>query len=1520
MARATKREYDTVRGQLQDALQNASADQQDYVQKYIESARNYSGANPVNNASQRDFETAVYKNALNYLNTGAQPVGGASTSTTNIFGGRNHREVVNDAGAVWNDFVSLNNKNNNATTRKTSRSITGGGSYYVDIMRGLDPGWGLEGEDFNSRANGYLQAVIDNLTAAQARKNAGAYLSNIADPSRIESDIASLKNIQANLGKTDDVKAVLGSISRIVRNYSNDPQAFQDYFNGVIPQLSAADKKKQDLLNQGYTEIDLNTDANSSDWLRRYAQTKNYHFFRDKSGNIRVYNNNYDNPLTNILDYNSNSDDEGVEGKGYGHGLIIDENGNVFFGDTNTIGKDSPFASIWNTRLNADKSNRDKLFWTIDYNSANADSDSAYLQALETKFGNFKGIDVSQLFQGDDKIFATSTDGTPFYTKDARFGNIKFGNNAKFYKVGDDGNVTEVSWDQLKPTFNSNGWDESAEQLGQITDLNSKLNADTTMFDDTMDAGGRNFWTAIKQTYGLDLLLPALFGKGIGVEIFQHQAKKEAAQKLGQKASKEAIEKEAQKIALKKLQNAARTKAGKAAVKQVAKKAGTRVAAHLALLGSGAFSVGIGTALGAAAGLAESGIRYANYDNVNENRIGFIRNILNAVANHGQGELAVDLAGVSGNSEFLTNIDYNNKKAYYIKGIYDMLKNDPNLWNQLSAQEKATFKAMKREYNSMMRNGGIIKAAKGTVLSPDNEELQDLPFENPSKTKSNADIAKLRARYAQSNDEGYGDELYRRDSSKAQMFKGDAKMTTADVMRLTTLAQDTASIVASFVPGAGTGVAAGLGVTSMITDLGADIIDPAVSGGEVAKNLIMNAGFAGMGLIPGAKVGKVVKNLIKWTPKIMTAAAGLGIALDESTQATFKKLGDGTQHLNREDWRNISHVLSLVAAGTRGVKGDIARYKVKKATVASDNVTLKGLTTPDGQPLEFQKSTIKEVNKALGEIKTSEEGAEAKALSVLKEKLNLTDEQAAEVLNSPKFKKVKGGIGKYSISEEGLEDGAKTAVNLRAIWNEEAGKVKESSGFGKWFADMFGGGAYTAKQRAILEANPDWRPAVPYEDYNPMIDWQLRRRVGGTGEVRARIKAQQQNKNISEPERIDLADADRRGVNTPGEKVNANYAEMEQSSIPGNRAVAKATREKMEVQEHLEKLRSVWDKDPKQEIQEINNLVNSLRNKGYDDSHPNMQALIQRGEYLVSKYPELRLALIPHPSNVTPVADGIFQVNPEPELPGLFQVADGIHAPKESPAKSVRSKGAKKNEVSNRLLNETLGYKPTTFRNIDDPEIGLKITNADKLNDVLVSKDGNSIFMMGSSGRIFVVADINGQKVPFYISAYGTSGKHKGEWYPFFGNTGNWLVKGSVDKNGNMNYHPKIDAVTKLLNDNLKLPSIGLRHKLIDSKYANIRLESLYPELKLYTAEDRFPWMPSGTTYNNLSEIVGHPRKNNVVLGNRIANKQQDGLFVEEITGIDASNVGNKTGDGWISASDHISQIIANIEKANKNK
>ena len=75
-------------------------------------------------------------------------------------------------------------------------------------------------------------------------------------------------------------------------------------------------------------------------------------------------------------------------------------------------------------------------------------------------------------------------------------------------------------------------------------------------------------------------------------------------------------------------------------------------------------------------------------------------------------------------------------------------------------------------------------------------------------------------------------------------------MTTADAFRLATMALDAASIVASFVPGAGTGVAAGLGpqITKMMLALRAKGFDvnTAVYTVEDAKKEIL-------GIIGGGK-------------------------------------------------------------------------------------------------------------------------------------------------------------------------------------------------------------------------------------------------------------------------------------------------------------------------------------------------------------------------------------------------------------------------------------------------------------------------------------------------------------------------------------------------------------------------------------------------------------------------------------------------------------------------------------------
>ena len=161
----------------------------------------------------------------------------------------------------------------------------------------------------------------------------------------------------------------------------------------------------------------------------------------------------------------------------------------------------------------------------------------------------------------------------------------------------------------------------------------------------------------------------------------------EAIEKLGKEASKEALEEKVKEIVLRDAKQAITSKAGKAMLKQAGKKIGVRAGLQTALLTSGAYTAGLGTLAGLALGGAEAGIRYASYDNINEDRIGFIHNLLNAVAKGGQGELHTKLHGVSSNAELLQNLDYNSKKNYYVKGLYDMFKQDRNLWNQLSPAE-----------------------------------------------------------------------------------------------------------------------------------------------------------------------------------------------------------------------------------------------------------------------------------------------------------------------------------------------------------------------------------------------------------------------------------------------------------------------------------------------------------------------------------------------------------------------------------------------------------------------------------------------------------------------------------------------------------------------------------------------------------------------------------------------------------------------------------------------------------------
>ena len=85
-----------------------------------------------------------------------------------------------------------------------------------------------------------------------------------------------------------------------------------------------------------------------------------------------------------------------------------------------------------------------------------------------------------------------------------------------------------------------------------------------------------------------------------------------------------------------------------------------------------------------------------------------------------------------------------------------------------------------------------------------------------------------------------------------------------------------------------------------------------------------------------------------------------------------------------------------------------------------------------------------------------------------------------------------------------------------------------------------------------------------------------------------------------------------------------------------------------------------------------------------------------------------------------------------------------------------------------------------------------------------VEKINNSAFFKQSVGRDAIVFNIDGAIVPVYRSSKGTSSKTESEWYPFFFNGGDWLVKAGADTYKDGYNNPIIKQILDTLNKNYK--------------------------------------------------------------------------------------------------------------------
>jgi hypothetical protein len=186
-----------------------------------------------------------------------------------------------------------------------------------------------------------------------------------------------------------------------------------------------------------------------------------------------------------------------------------------------------------------------------------------------------------------------------------------------------------------------------------------------------------------------------------------------------------------------------------------------------------------------------------------------------------------------------------------------------------------------------------------------------------------------------------------------------------DYARLVSAGADVGSMIASFVPGYGTAASAALGVGSTIGNFTADLADESVGVGSAFLNAGAGLGMDLIGLIPGlgaaGKGSKIVKNLLKVTPKLATIWSA-STSFAPAMQA-FNKLKDkGAKEMTVDDWKALANGLTAAAGATRwgaaAAKNKINTHKY--------GTTTRTVTTKSGKQVQMSEEEFQRIKRASG--------------------------------------------------------------------------------------------------------------------------------------------------------------------------------------------------------------------------------------------------------------------------------------------------------------------------------------------------------------------------------------------------------------------------------------------------------------------------------------------------------------------------------------------------------------------------
>lgn len=259
--------------------------------------------------------------------------------------------------------------------------------------------------------------------------------------------------------------------------------------------------------------------------------------------------------------------------------------------------------------------------------------------------------------------------------------------------------------------------------------------------------------------------------------------------------------------------------------------------------------------------------------------------------------------------------------------------------------------------------GGILKAQQGNVIDWNalnkraNEEMYERDRQavlSKFKRIEEEEAAKKAAETKPS-----AANLTPEQKAARERKPAETGFTGVDIARLGAIGAD----IASMIPGLG-----GVGIAGTLANFGADIADDGLDSGDWGR-LAGNIGLDLVGFIPGlgaaAKGSRVLKNLAKWAPRLLSiaTAGNYGTAGIQSLQKAISTPKD----LTVDDYRNIAEVIKIAIGGGRGIKRGIQSHNLKNAAKTGDYQ----ITTNKGE----KKLTANQYNEIVSHKKLADQNA-----------------------------------------------------------------------------------------------------------------------------------------------------------------------------------------------------------------------------------------------------------------------------------------------------------------------------------------------------------------------------------------------------------------------------------------------------------------------------------------------------------------------------------------------------------------